>query len=341
MAIFNRAPTDWRDLQLLTAQLFEGVGCQVEVGKVVQLVRGQKEIDVWVWDNVTKPSSRFLVECKFWDKRVEQEVVHSFRTVVSDYGAHRGFIVSKVGFQSGAYEAAKGTNIDLLTFDELQDVFEDRWRQRRRSTDSIDTMVKQARLDRGDQTIAASERQQFSAEGGEEIALSPVAEQKSQECFVAQSSLGSFQLPNNLGKLDLSGLNSNFFDDAAKVMNAVAVLPDSTRSFYGHALAYSHAAPNDLDVYCIPFELEKHLNVSQAKLEPHFQLLATHDLLWMPEYKENWRIGPSFGWRAYFRQFDKEDNGIYFLWMIRKRFDGSRETIIDIFKNRNFRLLEI
>lgn len=129
MAIFDRPPTDWRDLQNLTAQLFTEMGCQVEVGKAVKLVRGKKEIDVWIHDPSTTPASRYLTECKFWEARIDQEVVHSFRTVVADYGAHRGFIVSKVGFQSGAREAAQGTNIDLLTFDELQQVFELRWRK--------------------------------------------------------------------------------------------------------------------------------------------------------------------------------------------------------------------
>lgn len=129
MAIFDRAPTDWRDLQNLTGQLFSEMGCEVEVGKVVKLVRGQKEVDVWVQDPSTSPPSRYLTECKFWEGRVDQEVVHSFRTVVADYGAHRGFIVSKTGFQSGAREAARDTNVDLLTFDELQQVFERRWRE--------------------------------------------------------------------------------------------------------------------------------------------------------------------------------------------------------------------
>lgn len=129
MAIFDRAPKDWRDLQDLTGQLFTEMGCQVEVSKTVKLVRGQKEIDVWVQDPSTAPATRYLTECKFWEARVDQEVVHSFRTVVADYGAHRGFIVSKVGFQSGARVAAQDTNIDLLTFEELQQVFEQRWRE--------------------------------------------------------------------------------------------------------------------------------------------------------------------------------------------------------------------
>jgi hypothetical protein len=37
-------------------------------------------------------------------------------------------VISRAGFQSGAREAVKQTNIDLLTFEELQAIFLDRWR---------------------------------------------------------------------------------------------------------------------------------------------------------------------------------------------------------------------
>jgi len=42
-------------------------------------------------------------------------------------GASTGFIVSKRGFQKGAYEAAQYTNINLVTFEELQHLYGDEW----------------------------------------------------------------------------------------------------------------------------------------------------------------------------------------------------------------------
>ena len=128
MSVFDHEPDGWEELQDLVAQLFLETGCEAVVGKQVQLVRGQKEIDVWVQDPQTAPPSRYLCECKFWSRPIPQEVIHSFRTIVADYGAHRGFIISRVGFQAGAFEAVQNTNVDLLTFPELQDIFFDRWR---------------------------------------------------------------------------------------------------------------------------------------------------------------------------------------------------------------------
>jgi hypothetical protein len=128
MVVFDRLPGDWRELQAMVGQLFAEMGCEVEVGKVVDNVRGAKEIDVYVRDTSVAPAALYLCECKHWQRAVPQEIVHSFRTVLQDTGAHRGYIISSGGFQSGAFEAAKNTNLDLLSFPELQDIFFDRWR---------------------------------------------------------------------------------------------------------------------------------------------------------------------------------------------------------------------
>lgn len=128
MAIFDHEPADWKDLQDRVGQLFLEIGCDVRISERIKLVRGEKEIDVTVRDPQMTPPSVYLCECKFWSKPVPQEVIHSFRTVLSDFGAHRGFIISRAGFQAGAKEAVKNTNLELFTFGELQAVFFDRWR---------------------------------------------------------------------------------------------------------------------------------------------------------------------------------------------------------------------
>jgi len=128
MLLFDEEPRDWRELQTRVAQLFSEMGCDATVGERVTLIRGEKEIDVAIRDPETSPPSVYLCECKFWKKSVPQEVIHSFRTVLSDFGAHRGFIISRSGFQPGAREAVKNTNLDLFTFCDLQSLFFDRWR---------------------------------------------------------------------------------------------------------------------------------------------------------------------------------------------------------------------
>ncbi len=128
MSIFDQEPTDWVELESRVAQLFAELGCEVEINARLKLVRGSKKVDVWVRDAHVTPVSQYLCECKFWKKPVPQDVIHSFMTVVSQYGAHRGFIISLAGFQAGARRAVRKTNVDLVTFAELQTIFFDRWR---------------------------------------------------------------------------------------------------------------------------------------------------------------------------------------------------------------------
>jgi hypothetical protein len=125
--IFMKYPEHWTELQTLTSQLFTELGCSCEVEKEIDIMRGTKKVDVYVEDPISNPAMIYLCECKHWTTRVPKEVVHSFRTVLTDAGGNRGFIISSAGFQSGAYEAAQNSNVELVTWKELQEIFAERW----------------------------------------------------------------------------------------------------------------------------------------------------------------------------------------------------------------------
>lgn len=127
--IFDTEPKTWSELQDYIGIMFSECGFETEVSKVVKLVRGNKEIDVYAKDITNEYEPIILTECKFWSKPIKQETIHSFRTVVDDFGANLGFIVSKNGFQSGCFEAVKNTNIRLVSFMELETQYYPRWKQ--------------------------------------------------------------------------------------------------------------------------------------------------------------------------------------------------------------------
>ncbi|MCK5592410.1 MAG: restriction endonuclease, partial [Candidatus Pacebacteria bacterium] len=127
--IFNTEPQDWKELQKFVGQMFEECGFQTEITKSIDLVRGKKEIDVYAQDISSEYKPILLVECKFWNKAVNQGIIHSFRTVVADFGANLGFIVSKNGFQSGSYDAAKNTNVRLVSLKDLEKEYCSKWKQ--------------------------------------------------------------------------------------------------------------------------------------------------------------------------------------------------------------------
>lgn len=125
--VFNTRPESWQDLQNFVGQLFTEIGFEVEISKIIELVRGEKEIDVYVVDKSSEYHQVILIECKQWNHSVHQEVVHAFRTIMNDFGANVGFIVSKRGFQEGCYKAIKNTNIRLVTLEELEEKYYSKW----------------------------------------------------------------------------------------------------------------------------------------------------------------------------------------------------------------------
>jgi hypothetical protein len=125
--IFNYEPKTWKDLQNLVGQLFSECGFETRISVKANLVRGRKEVDVYAIDRTSEYEPTILVECKHWSKKVSQETIHSFRTVMVDHGGNLGFIVSKVGFQTGAFQAAQKTNIRLVTLSELESEYWSRW----------------------------------------------------------------------------------------------------------------------------------------------------------------------------------------------------------------------
>lgn len=120
-------PDTWQELQVRVARILEECGVETEVEKTIPLARGHAEIDVWAHDEDATPAQTYLIECKNWSNPIPQEKVHAFRSVVGDSGAQWGAFVSRSGFQRGADEAAKYTNVRLMTWEQFQNLFADRW----------------------------------------------------------------------------------------------------------------------------------------------------------------------------------------------------------------------
>jgi len=88
---------------------------------------GNVEIDVFAEELVRGRRYIVLCECKYWKSAIPQNVVHGFRTVVADTGAHKGYIISMKGFQAGSFKAADATNLELVTWEQFQESFDSSW----------------------------------------------------------------------------------------------------------------------------------------------------------------------------------------------------------------------
>ena len=68
-----------------------------------------------------------ICECKYWKYKVPQNVIFSFRTIIQEIGANKGIVIAENGFQKGAYENAKHTNIELKTWSEFALQFKNKY----------------------------------------------------------------------------------------------------------------------------------------------------------------------------------------------------------------------
>ena len=115
MNIFSDKPENWVDLQDKVAYILRICEYNVETPKKIMAVRGNIEVDVYA----ESPDMLIICECKYWESNIPQNVILGFRTVVEDIGANKGIIISKNGFQDGAYKNSKNTNIELKTWVEF------------------------------------------------------------------------------------------------------------------------------------------------------------------------------------------------------------------------------
>lgn len=127
--IYRTEPSNWKDLQNKVAEILIESGITAETPKVVNSVRNDYEVDVYAIEKIDNRENKIIIECKNWNTKVPQTVVHAFRTAMLDIGANTGYIISRKGFQSGAINAAMNTNIQLLTWNEFQELFEKKWRE--------------------------------------------------------------------------------------------------------------------------------------------------------------------------------------------------------------------
>ena len=138
------SPSDWKALQEEVAAILDECGFTVERERVFETVRGSVELDVYAEETVNGRTYSIACECKHWQSRVPQTVIHAFRTVVADLGVNVGYIISSNGFQSGAFSASELTNLKLLTWEKFQEEFCNTWLENHLSptiTNQLDPII--------------------------------------------------------------------------------------------------------------------------------------------------------------------------------------------------------
>ncbi|MCY3814371.1 MAG: restriction endonuclease [Gammaproteobacteria bacterium] len=112
--------TDWLEYQEEVAGLFRSLGLSAATNQSVAGVRTAHNVDVVVRSKHAGIDQLWLIECKRWNKPVSKDTVLTLRSIVNDAGADRGFMMAESGYQSGAIEAARLTNVTLTSIAALK-----------------------------------------------------------------------------------------------------------------------------------------------------------------------------------------------------------------------------
>ena len=120
-------PDTWQDLQDKVCEILKQCHFSAEVGKKLESIRNGIEIDVFAEELIDDRQYSIICECKYWKSSIPQLHVHALRTVVSDTGVNKAYIITTSDFQKGAINSVENTNIELITWEEFQKLFFISW----------------------------------------------------------------------------------------------------------------------------------------------------------------------------------------------------------------------
>jgi hypothetical protein len=162
-------PNDWKILQDGVCRIFNEIGLNAETDKEITTPRGKVFLDVYAIDPGSVDNIQYIVECKNWNRPINQNVIHSFITVIHEVGANIGYIISKSGFQKGAIECLRNTNIKAFTFKAFQKHYLKIWIDRyfyKKISDISDSLIQYTEpfnsyRDRHIETLSDTRRRKF------------------------------------------------------------------------------------------------------------------------------------------------------------------------------------
>lgn len=111
----------WQEYQHQVAGLLQELGFSVEVEPdFAEPNDAVHVIDVAARRTIAGVDVLWIVECKYWSRRVPIEKVLTLEALVRNLGADRGLFMSESGYQSGAIRTAAQKNITLSSLDDLR-----------------------------------------------------------------------------------------------------------------------------------------------------------------------------------------------------------------------------
>jgi hypothetical protein len=117
---------DWKTYESITRYIYENLGRHADVVvkgygrdcKVTGQSGVQHQIDVLTTHYDGIRSYDTAIECKYWNKKVNKDVVMKLSSIMEDAGISKGIIVTRNGFTKDGEDYAKFKNIGLVVLRE-------------------------------------------------------------------------------------------------------------------------------------------------------------------------------------------------------------------------------
>jgi hypothetical protein len=120
---------EWKDYENITRHIYESLGYKsgVEIICHGNECRVLGKSGVWHQIDVLTSHSdgihiyKTAIECKFWEKNINKDIVMKVAEIIEDAGINKGVIVSKNGFTTDGIEYARYKHIGLVELREMTD----------------------------------------------------------------------------------------------------------------------------------------------------------------------------------------------------------------------------
>ncbi len=120
---------DWKIYESITKYIYETLGKEFGVKikgygstcKAIGKSGVTHQIDVLTSNSDGVHSYQTAIECKYWNQKVNKDIVMKLAEIIQDCGINKGIIVCKNGFTHDGVEYAKHKNIELVELREIEE----------------------------------------------------------------------------------------------------------------------------------------------------------------------------------------------------------------------------
>lgn len=127
--MFDTDNLDWKKYETITKYIYETLGKESGVKiecfgnncKVIGKSNVKHQIDVLTMHSDGIHTYKTAIECKYWNEKINKDIVMKVAEIIEDAGINKGVIVSKKGFTQDGLDFAKYKNIGIVELREIDD----------------------------------------------------------------------------------------------------------------------------------------------------------------------------------------------------------------------------